>query len=64
MLKEKYPTVNFVWANKAIGGFTSPALTRTAWSDLFPYYPDLLFFHVHFPCHPIRISPNHILNDV
>ena len=40
MLREKYPTVNFVWANKAIGGFTSPALTRTAWSDLFPYYPD------------------------
>ena len=49
MLKEKYPTVNFVWANKAIGGFTSPALTRTAWSDLFPYYPDLLFFHVYGP---------------
>ena len=49
MLKEKYPTVNFVWANKAIGGFTSPALTRTAWCDLFPYYPDLLFFHVYGP---------------
>ena len=49
MLKKKYPTVNFVWTNKAIGGFTSPALTRTAWSDLFPYYPDLLFFHVYGP---------------
>ena len=49
MLKDKYPTVNFEWKNKAIGGFTSPALTRTAWSDLFPYYPDLLFFHVYGP---------------
>ena len=49
MLKEKYPTVNFVWANKAIGGFESPLLTRTAWCDLFPYYPDLLFFHVYGP---------------
>lgn len=49
MLEEKYPTVNFVWANKAIGGFTSPSLSRTAWSDLYPYYPDLLFFHVYGP---------------
>lgn len=49
MLKEKYPTVNFVWENRAIGGFTSPSLTYTAWSDLFPFYPDLLFFHVYGP---------------
>jgi len=49
MLKERYPTVNFVWENRAIGGFESPNLSRTAWSDLYPFYPDLLFFHVYGP---------------
>lgn len=48
-LQEKYPTVKFIWENRAIGGFTSPALIRTAESDLYPFYPDLLFFHVYGP---------------
>lgn len=46
-LREKYPTVQFTFENRAIGGFTSPALIRTAESDLYPWYPDLLFFHVY-----------------
>ena len=46
-LKERYPTAKFTFANKAIGGYTSPALIRTAESDLYPWYPDLLFFHVY-----------------
>ena len=48
-LTNRYPTVDFVWENRAIGGYTSPALSRTAESDLYPYYPDLLFFHVYGP---------------
>lgn len=46
-LKEKYPTVLFEFANKAIGGYQSESLIRTAESDLYPWYPDLLFFHVY-----------------
>lgn len=46
-LKEKYPTVQFEFANKAIGGYQSESLIRTAESDLYPWYPDLLFFHVY-----------------
>lgn len=48
-LQEKYPTVKFTFANRAIGGYTSPSLIRTAESDLYPWYPDLLFFHVYGP---------------
>lgn len=48
-LKRRYPTVIFEVQNRAIGGFTSPDLIRTAESDLYPYYPDLLFFHVYGP---------------
>lgn len=46
-LKKKYPTVRFEVANRAIGGFQSDNLVRTAESDLYPYYPDILFFHVY-----------------
>ena len=48
-LKRRYPTAIIESENRAIGGFTSPALSRTAESDLYPYYPDLLFFHVYGP---------------
>lgn len=48
-LKQRYPTAVFEVRNSAIGGFTSPDLVRTAESDLYPYYPDLLFFHVYGP---------------
>ncbi len=48
-LAEKYPTVRFEFLNAAIGGYTSPALIRTADHDLYPWYPDLLFFHVYGP---------------
>lgn len=46
-LTEKYPTVQFTFQNNAIGGYTSERLVRTAESDLYPWYPDLLFFHVY-----------------
>lgn len=48
-LIEKYPTVDFEFNNAAIGGYTSPALIRTADHDLYTWYPDLLFFHVYGP---------------
>ena len=48
-LKERYPTARLEVENRAIGGFTSPDLIRTAESDLYPFYPDILFFHVYGP---------------
>lgn len=48
-LKRRYPTVRFVAENRALGGHESPALIRTAEADLYPFYPDLLFFHVYGP---------------
>ncbi len=48
-LSARFPSVHFVFQNAAIGGFTSPALIRTAEHDLYPWYPDLLIFHVYGP---------------
>ena len=48
-LRRRYPTVIFEVENRAIGGFMSPSLKRTAESDLYPFYPDLVFFHVYGP---------------
>lgn len=48
-LTQRFPSVKFTFHNAAIGGFTSPALIRTAEHDLYPWYPDLLIFHVYGP---------------
>lgn len=48
-LQERYPTVQFEFRNAAIGGYGSNVLIRTADHDLYPWYPDLLFFHVYGP---------------
>jgi hypothetical protein len=48
-LGQRYPSVKFLFQNPAIGGFTSPALIRTAEHDLYPWYPDILVFHVYGP---------------
>ncbi|MBM3858730.1 MAG: SGNH/GDSL hydrolase family protein [Verrucomicrobia bacterium] len=48
-LEQRYPTVKFEFRNAAIGGYTSNVLIRTADHDLYPWYPDLLFFHVYGP---------------
>jgi len=48
-LEKRYPTVKFEFRNAAIGGYTSELLIRTADHDLYPWYPDLLFFHVYGP---------------
>lgn len=44
-LTRRYPTVKFEVQNRAIGGYGAERLSRTAESDLYPFYPDLLFFH-------------------
>ncbi|MBT3266389.1 SGNH/GDSL hydrolase family protein [Candidatus Poribacteria bacterium] len=46
-LRETYPHTNFVTANLALGGFSSPRLVRTMHYDALPFYPDLLVFHVY-----------------
>lgn len=43
--KRRYPSVNFVVKNLAIGGYGTDALARCMESDIFPFYPDVLFFH-------------------
>ena len=48
-LEKQYPTAQFEFRNAAIGGYTSEVLIRTAEHDLYPWYPDLLFFHVYGP---------------
>lgn len=51
-LRFRYPSVQFEFANPAIGGFYSSRLLRTAEHDLYPWYPDLLIFHVYGPMGP------------
>jgi hypothetical protein len=46
-LKERYPFAKLVVENRAIGGYTAPVLVRTAVHDLYPFYPDLVVFHVY-----------------
>ena len=48
-LIERYPNIDFEFANPAIGGFISTALVRSAEHDLYPWVPDLLIFHVYGP---------------
>lgn len=51
-LRSRYPSVQFEFANPSIGGFYSSRLLRTAEHDLYPWYPDLLIFHVYGPMGP------------
>ena len=44
-LRRRYPTVKFEVENRAIGGYGAERLSRTAFSDMYPYYADLVFFH-------------------
>ena len=46
-LKRRYPTANIDTENRALGGFASQMLVHTAESDLYPFMPDLLIFHVY-----------------
>lgn len=46
-LKRRFPHADIVAENRALGGFASQMLVRTAETDLYPFEPDLLIFHVY-----------------
>ncbi len=46
-LRERFPNADLQIENRAIGGHSSQILIKTAEADLYPFYPDLLIFHVY-----------------
>ena len=46
-LRQRFPNADLKIENRAIGGFTAPDLITTTEYDLYPFYPDLLIFHVY-----------------
>ena len=46
-LKQRFPHADLIIENRAIGGFAAPILIRPSEHDLYPFYPDLLIFHVY-----------------
>lgn len=46
-LRARFPNANLVIENRALGGFASQMLVKTADTDLYPFYPDLLIFQVY-----------------
>ncbi len=46
-LRVRFPNANLVIENRALGGFASQLLVRTAETDLYAFQPDLLIFHVY-----------------
>jgi len=46
-LRETFPHADIVYANHSRGGHTAPVLINCAKFDLYPFYPDLLIFHVY-----------------
>ena len=46
-LRRRFPHANLVIENRALGGFASQRLVKTAETDLYPFYPDLLIFYVY-----------------
>jgi hypothetical protein len=45
-LARLFPDADLEIENRAIGGFSSSYLVKAAESDLYPFYPDLVVFHV------------------
>ena len=46
-LRRRFPHANLIVENRALGGFASQLLVKTAETDLYPFQPDLLIFHVY-----------------
>ena len=46
-LRRRFPHANLIVENRALGGFASQLLVKTAETDLYPFQPDLLVFHVY-----------------
>ena len=45
-LRERFPHADLEIENRAIGGYGAPTLINTAEFDVYPWYPDLVIFHV------------------
>ncbi len=45
-LRQRFPHADLQIENRAIGGYGGPVLIHTAEFDLYPFYPDLVIFHV------------------
>ena len=46
-LRTRFPHADLVIENRALGGYVSQLLIKTAETDLYPFQPDLLIFHVY-----------------
>jgi hypothetical protein len=46
-LRQRFPHANLIVENRALGGFASQLLVKTAETDLYSFQPDLLIFHVY-----------------
>ncbi|MDB4972902.1 MAG: hypothetical protein JWN48_1243 [Myxococcaceae bacterium] len=46
-LRQRFPLAELELQNRALGGFASELLVKSAETDLYPYYPDLVIFHVY-----------------
>ena len=46
-LRKRFPHANLIIENRAMGGFASQKLVKTAETDLYPFYPDLMIFYVY-----------------
>jgi hypothetical protein len=46
-LKKRFPSANLIIENRALGGFASQILVKSAETDLYPFDPDLLIFYVY-----------------
>jgi hypothetical protein len=47
VLRRRFPHAALQIENRALGGFASDLLVKTAETDLYPFYPDLVIFHVY-----------------
>jgi len=45
-LRKRFPSADLEIENRAIGGFAAQMLIRPAEHDIYPFYPDLVIFHV------------------
>ncbi|WP_373493713.1 SGNH/GDSL hydrolase family protein [Aquiflexum sp.] len=46
-LIDRFPHAHIIYENRAIGGFSSQYLVNSSESDMYPFYPDLVIFHVY-----------------
>jgi hypothetical protein len=46
-IRRRFPDADLTIENRAIGGHAAQLLVKTAEADLYPFYPDLLVFHVY-----------------